>query len=431
MDFILTSLLSIMLSGFGPSALGSGFLNYSQGASAAAMGGAYIAYANDPTAVFYNPAGIAFLDGTQVSLGTSMVTFRSTLGLPNWPDSKYRSVHNEEKWDYHSSFYISHRFGNRVSFGFGYFSPYGASIEWPEDYPLRYASISDSSKTYVFNPVIAVKLNERVSAAIGLSYIDSKVSREQALLFDFTETGAASSSFVAQSSYEVDGKVWGLNAGALYREKDFSLGLNWRGGYQIEYEGNLNVQSSDVRIPPPLNPNLILPESSSISFSYNYPHIFGAGAWFNLAEKLTAAIDVHYVLWSALDQGSIDFDDPFFTDFSVEYDWRDSFQFMGGMEYRLSEKLVLRTGISYFQTPQPAEDVHPGLPDGDSWVFSGGLGYKAGKFVLDLAYQFASLRERKSPNRNLLIDHSTGVNLGEGTYSSNGHYLGINLGYLF
>jgi len=44
------------------------FLEIGVGARAMAMGGSYVAVANDPTALFYNPAGIVWLKGVQVEL---------------------------------------------------------------------------------------------------------------------------------------------------------------------------------------------------------------------------------------------------------------------------------------------------------------------------------------------------------------------------
>ncbi|HAL87456.1 MAG TPA: aromatic hydrocarbon degradation protein, partial [Deferribacteraceae bacterium] len=53
-------------------AFASGFAINEQGAKALGMGGAFAAQADDPTAVYYNPAGITQLEGTQVSLGFSL-----------------------------------------------------------------------------------------------------------------------------------------------------------------------------------------------------------------------------------------------------------------------------------------------------------------------------------------------------------------------
>ncbi len=63
---------SIAISGLGTSFASSGeegaaFLDIPVGAGPAAMGGAYSALANDAYAPTYNPAGLGFLDSTQLS----------------------------------------------------------------------------------------------------------------------------------------------------------------------------------------------------------------------------------------------------------------------------------------------------------------------------------------------------------------------------
>ena len=54
---LIFSILAFMVS----SSFSSGFTIYEQGAKATGMGGAVIAQAIDPTAIFYNPAGITNL----------------------------------------------------------------------------------------------------------------------------------------------------------------------------------------------------------------------------------------------------------------------------------------------------------------------------------------------------------------------------------
>ena len=48
---------------------GAGFALFEHGARAVALGGAFGATADDPTAIYFNPAGIAFLQGTQMAVG--------------------------------------------------------------------------------------------------------------------------------------------------------------------------------------------------------------------------------------------------------------------------------------------------------------------------------------------------------------------------
>ena len=53
---------------------GNGFALFEHGARGVAMGGAFCAIADDATAGYYNPAGLAFLEGTQAAAGAFLIT---------------------------------------------------------------------------------------------------------------------------------------------------------------------------------------------------------------------------------------------------------------------------------------------------------------------------------------------------------------------
>ena len=84
---LITLVILLLLTGE-KSALGHGFGIYNQGAKASAMSTAFVAQADDPSAIYYNPAGIVQLEGTQVSVGANAfapsATFKSdgTSGIP-------------------------------------------------------------------------------------------------------------------------------------------------------------------------------------------------------------------------------------------------------------------------------------------------------------------------------------------------------------
>src|SRR5436309_15889899 len=70
----------------GASAFGSGFSIFEQGAKATAMGGAFCATADDPSAIFYNVAGIAQLRRAEVNVGGTAINFSNEFrGDPNDP----------------------------------------------------------------------------------------------------------------------------------------------------------------------------------------------------------------------------------------------------------------------------------------------------------------------------------------------------------
>jgi len=67
-------------------AFGSGFGLFEQGAKATAMGGAFVATADDPSAIFYNVAGIAQQRRATVMAGATFINFSNEFtGDPNDP----------------------------------------------------------------------------------------------------------------------------------------------------------------------------------------------------------------------------------------------------------------------------------------------------------------------------------------------------------
>jgi long-chain fatty acid transport protein len=418
------ALVALMIFAFSPSAHGSGFLIYEHGAVAMAMGGAFIGLANDATAIFHNPAGIAFLEGTQVSAGVTLIFPNTTLALDNWPDPAYQSIDLESQVFYPPTFYITHKFSDNIVAGFGFFAPYGLGTEWPDPttFPLRYIATRANMQTLMFNPTIAYKFNDNLSVGVGVSFIHSSLELDLTYLLDLTAIPPLDTYDVPVTVDNTTGTAWAVNAGALYKGERFSLGFNWRGGFTIDYDGDLDLDMSNVPI--------ALPENGTVTAPFSFPHVLGIGAAFNLSDQVILTADVHYVLWSAFDVIEVEADVPglpIALDFPpIRENFKNSFLIRAGMQYQMNENFALRGGFLYDQTPQPVESMDTMLPDSDRWALTAGFGYNVGKFAIDVAYQFEPFKDRTSPNRDIYP-----FDLGEGTYSSTAHLFGVSFRYVF
>ncbi len=418
------AIFSLVFFGLNSSSHGAGFLIYEHGAAAMAMGGAFVALANNPSAIFHNPAGIAFLEGTQISMGTTLITSGSSLELTNLGTT----VETVSQWFYPSTFYISHKMNDRVAVGFGFFNPYGLGTKWPEDYALRFISTEDDMKTFFFNPVVAVKIDENFSVSVGVTYIYGTLELDRVNPVNLTLFGGGV--YEAPIVLKGTGDAFGLNAGALYRGENFSVGFNWRGGFDLNLEGDLALDNANI--PAPFL--VAVPTEADIAATMSIPHIFGFGAAFNLTDNLIFTADLHYILWSSFNEFVIelDYDDPFPDDTeTLEENWKDSYVLRGGFQYMVNENFALRAGFLYDKTPQPVETMDPLLPDANRWAITGGFGYKSGNFVIDVAYQYEPFIDRESENRGVVLHPVTGVNLGLGTYSTTAHLFGISIGFVF
>jgi long-chain fatty acid transport protein len=423
------AVVALMIFAFSPSAHGSGFLIYEHGAVAMAMGGAFIGLANDATAIFHNPAGIAFLEGTQVSAGVTLIFPNTTLALDNWPDPAYQSVDMESQVFYPPTFYITHKFSDNIVAGFGFFAPYGLGTDWPDpvNFPLRYIATRANMQTLIFNPTLAYKFNDNLSVGVGVSYIHSSLELDLTYFLDLTAMPPLGAYDVPVTVDNTTGTAWAVNAGVLYKGESFSLGFNWRGGFTIDYDGDLDLDMSNVPI--------ALPENGTVVAPFSFPHVLGIGAAFNLSDQLILTADVHYVLWNAFDVIVVEADVPglpISLDFPpIDENFKNSFLLRAGLQYQMNENFALRGGFLYDETPQPLDSMDTMLPDSDRWALTAGFGYNIGKFAIDMAYQFEPFKDRTSPNRSIVAYQVGPVNLGEGTYSSTAHLFGISFRYMF
>ncbi len=332
------------------------------------------------------------------------------------------------KWFYPSTGYVSHKINNTVAVGFGFFTPYGLGTEWEEDFKLKYISTRDDLKTFFFNPVVAVKIDENFSVAVGVTYVYATLEFDRVNLVDLTQLGGTV--YEAPITVEGDGDAFGLNAGILYKGENFSLGANWRGGFNLDFEGKLNLDNTNI--PGYLQP--AVPTEADVATSLSIPHILGIGAAFDLTDNLIVTADFHYILWSSFEEFVIEVDNPDPAPDSTETfgeNWKDSWLVRGGLQYMVSENFALRVGALYDKTPQPVETMDPLLPDANRFALTGGFGLKSGNFVIDVAYQYEPFNDRESENRGLVLDPGTGANIGLGTYSTTAHLIGVSVKFIF
>ena len=171
------AMLAALLVAFVPAARGAGFLIYEHGAAAMAMGGAFTAVANNPSAIWHNPAGLAWLDGTQVLLGATFIFPTGSVTMPYFPGSPTIKQVNQVFTP--PNFYFTHKFSDRVTAGIGFMAPFGLGTKWqttntsPPSFPLAYLGYYNDMQTFFVNPTIAIKLLDNLSLGLGCSYIFS------------------------------------------------------------------------------------------------------------------------------------------------------------------------------------------------------------------------------------------------------------------
>ncbi|MEO7094668.1 MAG: outer membrane protein transport protein, partial [Polyangiales bacterium] len=206
-----------ILVGLGGAASANGFYLNEHDAKGTGRAGATIATNTDPTAIVFNPGGIAVGEGTAVSVGGSLIvaaaSYTGTDGVKTDTDSPPAIL---------PSAMITHRINDMFAVGIGFHLPFGLAVSWPDSSPQAGTVTKQSLRTYFITPAVGVNLDKQVpglSIGAGLDLVPSTVQLEQNLYFG-NETGSA---VLGGTAFGIGGRV-----GVQYRpaaEKRLSFGL--------------------------------------------------------------------------------------------------------------------------------------------------------------------------------------------------------------
>src|SRR5664280_54964 len=142
----------------------TGFRLPDQDAFATARGEALVPTADNPSAIFYNPAGIAQLAGNNFRAGLYGISLEPNYTRP----SGGMSFDNQDKLQaVPQMFYTYSEESLPVTFGIGLYSPYGLSVDWPQDTGFRTVATKAALTYMTVNPVIALKLSPTFSIGGG------------------------------------------------------------------------------------------------------------------------------------------------------------------------------------------------------------------------------------------------------------------------
>lgn len=404
-------IIFLIVSFFNPSLLlGAGFLIYNQNAAASGMGLSFTAQADNPSAVFYNPAAINRLKGTQLSWGATIIM----------PQTTFKSYLTGSKTDMESHIYqlphifITHKINKEFSLGLGFYSPFGLSVDWPENWEGRYISTFSELRSLFLTPVVSWQLSPKLSIAMGVNLVYSDVEQKKALSF----TPLPVKDGVAK--LEADGISGGYNLAFLYHFNNIlDLGLSYRSKISLTYKGEV-----ETKAPQHLKPYL---PHGDISLDIDLPPILVIGIARTFFDRLTVETDFYWIGWSTYDNLYADFE-RFIPKIFAKYvapiprDYHNVFTYSIGMKYLLNPAIILRAGYMYDTSPVPERTCDPILPDADRNEISIGIGYQGQRYNLELTYYAVLVKERRVTN------NIYGFN---GKYESFVNLISLNFDYRF
>jgi long-chain fatty acid transport protein len=190
------------------------------------------------------------------------------------------------------------------------------------------------------------------------------------------------------------GDAWGYNLGILTQLGPARIGLAYRSQMKYKLDGNFDI-TPGTNVPAALltNPNFLLVDSTAHA-QVTLPSTLSLSAVYETKGPWTLMGDVTRTNWNALPELRIKFDSGQ-ADQVVTLNLKDAYRYSVGATYRVSDALVLRTGVALDRSPVTSDtDRTPRLPDSDRRWVSVGAGLRASQSVyFDLAYTYVRLAD--------------------------------------
>lgn len=368
--FIFLALVSLVVS----SLWAGGWNNTLIGCRALAIGGAFVGIADDPSAIFHNPAGLVYqenafnlsIDGFFISPIHEYVT-----PVGDRAESRYKSSLPQ--------FFLTYKANERLTFGFGFYVPYaGGGVDWHEgvlDQPLK-----TTMGVYTLTPTLSYRLNEKLSVGFNLNFYGGVMNVE-------TEDPV-----LGPISIEEKGSAVSAGFGLMFKPfRRVSIGLGVRGPARMTLNGETAITVTD-----PMFGTIQIVRDSETRFSL--PWDIEAGFAYKITENFLFSTSAQYTMWSTLDKV-----EKVIKDLPVEgdryeeqrMDFKDILILRVGFEYFVSGGIILRGGLGYDRYATPTDNLNIANIDVDKFTLIGGIGYRTGRTQIDFVYAHAAGKERE------------------------------------
>jgi long-chain fatty acid transport protein len=357
------------------------------------------ALAEDPSTIFYNPAGLVKLPGIQIEAGMHYIVPKAEYKDAGSTTVLTTPLTGGDGGDggeaaFVPNLYYSQQLSDRMVVGVGIHAPFGLTTKYDREWVGRYHAVESKLKTININPTVAARMNDKWSVGAGLSieYAEATLSNKADLgtlgqLPPFS--GALGGTPQGDDAFaEVEGDDWayGFNIGFMFEPTQSTrIGLSYRSSISHKLEGDITYTYESATAQAIATVASLV--NGKATASVDLPETLSLAGYHQLNDKLAVLADVTFTKWDRFDELRIKYGSGQ-PDTVVTTNWDDSWRYGLGLIYTATPKCTGRIGVAYDQTPVPGEEFRtPRIPDADRMWIAFGAGYKfRDNFEFNLAY---------------------------------------------
>lgn len=443
MHYIKKSVLLYLLIQTNSSFAGA-FQMHEQNASLGDVHAGYSVYTKDPSISFYNPAGL--VDILTPKATNSAVTVASRMSFkgntvlemaydnPNPPitfsgKTKTNGVH------FIPALHYAMPINERFAFGLSIASPFAAELDWSDKGFTRFNSTHNAIKTINFSPSLAYKISNEVSIGMGpeIQYAEMQIDKR------IGTSGLLSSEYESAATNTLTSTNVGWHAGILWKPvSNAKLGLSYRSKVIHKATGESKLKGLLAGDKMSLSPDKVN-KSKKLEAIIRIPASVALSGEYNPTSDVTLYSTLIYTQWNLVDTFNLKnltapFDNGVTPYVYNKLGFKNTYTFLNGINYNYNNKLILKTGIGYDQTPTSNSYRDLKMPDGNRVLFGLGANYDYSKNLnLEFGYMYVKVLKTKINNTSVIpaaADPVMTLNLGEvnkiyGSADGSAHLIGM------
>ena len=360
--------------------------------------------AENASTVYGNPAGMARLEGQQITGGVAAIDASTNIKDVSGRSSGSNKGDMVPFTAVPFGFYTN-KLNEQWAVGFGVYAPFGLVTDYENGFRGKAFGSKSEVKVITFQPTVSYAFNDRVSIGFGPTINRIAGTLESDINLPVPGTGSNN------IKIKGDDTAVGFNAGLLVQATDTTrVGLTYHSKVKYKLEGHTEV-SKGTNVPAGLFNNgrydaslkIDTPESWDLSVTQDMSDawkLYAGATWTRWSRLKDITVNNEGVSAAA---GSGLLAPQIVGSIKEDQNWHDTWAYALGTSYRVTKQVVLRTGLTFDQSPTNNTDRSPRIPTGDRTIFSFGLGYDVmPNMTVDLAYSYLKEEPVKVARSNAL-----------------------------
>ena len=325
------------------------------------------ARAQGPSTIASNPAGMSYLQGTQITGGLQVLYGDLSFNRDSATNVSGTGSGNALDPIPGGSFFISQQLDDHWSIGFGAYGDFGLAANYDNDWAGRYFAQNASIAGLSLVPSVAYRFDEQWSLGVGFKAMygmlqsQTAIDRSPLRLLDRGD---------GQFKYQDNTWGYGANLGLIYApQAGTRIGLAYTSKVDLDFEDRLNVKGN--------GPALERLNGLNTDLSMQVPQTVTLSLFQQLDPRWALLASVNWQDWSEFGEIAVQVDTSAAgaRSSTIDAHYQDTWQLALGAQYQATPQLLWNVGLAYDSSAVSDNHRTVSVPMAESWRIATGATY--------------------------------------------------------